>query len=338
NNQTTQTKLNLSAGTDIGDNAKMFKDTSISHSDQVFMKTAINVSFIEDPNSQKKVAVLTTDGSHIDSYGWNGGGSQRPFPVGNGYWRANMYWPSAYETSVKLLDTGDEDPKFSTVAPTNGVTDNTITNTVGYTAGGQISQGPNATAGTNWSTSVSYHQPDYKTEVVQNTDTTVAWRVPFVSMMNQGWGPYSRESNTEHTIAGYKGNELFIKSGTANVSAKDNFISADEMTPLVGHGFSPAMIATLAVDSTTQNKTTQIQVTNTRCVDDYEMHWADLRISYAPHWFGINYQDKYKQTYTTTYELDWENHTISQIDSNSDTKDLGYGKRNSVPDSYPQEH
>ncbi|HHT7228592.1 TPA: leukocidin family pore-forming toxin [Bacillus cereus] len=248
----------------IGDGAQVFTDVNVDESSEVYMKTTLNVSFIEDPNSQKKFAVLTTEGSNIDSYGWDGGGKQRPSPNGNGYWRANMYWPSAYETNIKVLDTGAKDPKFTNIAPKNGVTDTKITSTVGYTTGGTISAGPapaGGTGGVNWSKSVSYNQPDYKTEVTQNTSNYVTYRVPFFSMLNQGWGPYTRESNTNNSIGGYKGNELFIKSGDANVWAKDNFISADSMTPLVGYGFSLAMIGTLAVDTHDDVSTTTIQVT-----------------------------------------------------------------------------
>ncbi|MDA1775020.1 leukocidin family pore-forming toxin [Bacillus cereus] len=325
----------------IGDGAQVFTDVNVDESSEVYMKTTLNVSFIEDPNSQKKFAVLTTEGSNIDSYGWDGGGKQRPSPVGNGYWRANMYWPSAYETNIKVLDTGAKDPKFTNIAPKNGVTDTKITSTVGYTTGGTISAGPapaGGTGGVNWSKSVSYDQPDYKTEVTQNTSNSVTWRVPFVSMLNQGWGPYTRDSNTNNSIGGYKGNELFIKSGDANVSAKDNFISADQMTPLVGYGFSPAMIGTLAVDTHDDVPTTTIEVTHTRYVDDYEMHWADFLVFPHAHWFGINYQDKDTQTFTTKYQLDWKNHTITKLNSKANTQDNGYGEHTPFPDSYPHEH
>lgn len=49
-------------------------------------------------------------------------------------------------------------------------------------------------------------------------------------------------------------------------------------------------------------------------MDRYTNFWNQL------HWIGNNYKDENRATHTSIYEVDWENHTVKLIDTQSKEK------------------
>jgi hemolysin II len=276
------------------------------------MKTSLKVSFIEDPYADKKIAVITSEGSNI--------GADTEI-TGGGY-SATLKWPSAYGIGMKLGN--DDSAQLHTVSPVNVIDSKSVSSTVGYTVGGSINssmsatEGPGVEAGisgnVSWSTTVSYNQPDYKTILEKNTDKQAAWKVGFVSAMNQGWGPYDRSSH--NTLYG---NQLFMKSRSYNWG-RDNFISKDQMPALAGYGFSPSVVAVITADK--DETTSDLTVTSRRVSDNYNISWV------ASKWWGGNSNEAHNEQSITNYTLDWDNHklTYTGAQGNVKTIDKGYGK------------
>lgn len=292
---------------DIGENdkkAKVYNNFSTIFDEQSKMKTSLLVSMIEDPYSNKQIAVIKTDGSNINANKFVKGLSDNN---GNtaGYMSALLKWASSYNIEMELPN---KNSQFYKVSPINTVDKKTITSSVGYNIGGDIKVSEGSGSGSmNWSTSTSYDQPDYKTVLDTDTDNKVQWKVPFVSSMNNGYGPYTR--NSDDSI--YR-NQLFMKSRNASYWAKDNFISSDEMPALAAYGFSPGMIAVVVADKS--EKKSDLKVTYKRTSDDYRMDWTSalsgVHGSGPGWWVGGNIKDVNTDTSSHTYVLDWENHKI----------------------------
>ncbi|OUB07095.1 beta-channel forming cytolysin [Bacillus thuringiensis serovar yunnanensis] len=291
---------------DIGKNAKVYNSFSTIYNVSSQMKTSIQVSFIEDPNSNKKIAIISTAGSNIAA-------DKRivdvdtPFPSEPGENVAGLEWPSSYHIEMELKDNQSQ---FYKVAPANTVDTKSVTSSVGYTIGSGIKMGDKPDGGisgnVNWSTSVTYNQSDYKTFLAYDSDKKVNWTISFVSAMNQGYGPYDRDSYNPTY-----GNQLFMKSRNGSVWAKDNFISNEEMPGLASYGFSPAVIAVITTDKDTMTPS-KLQIRYGRIKDRYDLKWGGVA------WAGDlqkNFNNLWGGTY---YEIDWGNHRL--IDKSSVTK------------------
>ncbi|MCQ6547316.1 leukocidin family pore-forming toxin, partial [Bacillus wiedmannii] len=155
------------------------------------IKNSIKVSFIEDPYADKKIAIVTTDGSNIDA----------KYTINGGYYNGGLKWPSAYHTEAEI--TSDDSAQFHKAAPVNTMTSAKVSSEVGYTLGGSVKvgvndKGPNAEASITgsyaWKESVSYDQADYKTVLETQTDKKLNWKVGFQSFNFPEWGIYNRDS------------------------------------------------------------------------------------------------------------------------------------------------
>lgn len=296
---TTLAQTRMGSTEDIGKDAKVFNVFSTLDDSQNKMKKSLKVSFIDDPNANKKIALISTDGSNIDA--------DKQIPPGNGYMGSILQWSSEYHMGMELSGGSSS---FHKVSPINTIDTKTVSSTVGYTVGGTIKIGSSAdssiSSGANWSTTTSYNQPDYKTILTKDTSKQVQWEVPFVSAMNQGYGPYTRDSNDS-----IYGNQLFMKSRNANVWAKDNFLSSNEMPTLAAYNFSPGVLAVITADKS--EKTSNLTVTFKRVSDNYYMDWIAFLGGYhasgAGWWKGKNEKGKEK-TSSSKYVLDWENHNL----------------------------
>ncbi|MGH1287813.1 beta-channel forming cytolysin [Bacillus toyonensis] len=293
---------------DIGQGAKVHQNLSTKQDASNNMKTSLEVSIINDPNNNKQIAVIKTDGSFINADKEITG---QPYAGHeDGYMAADLKWASSYGIKMELPN---QTAKFHKALPINTVDKKTITSTVGYNIGGDIQMTDGkASGGTTWSTSASYEQPDYKTILENDTADTVQWKVPFVSAMNQGYGPYTRDSSDLTW-----GNQLFMKKRTGSWATKDNFISSDEMPTLASYGFSPGMIAVVVADKS--EKTSKLKVTYTKNSDDYKLGWINT-INTKPwplpsgiideHWIGSNTKDVSSSTSVNDYTIDWEHHRL----------------------------
>ncbi|PFN14778.1 beta-channel forming cytolysin [Bacillus cereus] len=300
---------NLESIVDIeqnGQNAKVYNNFSTLYDEPAKIKTSLLVSIIDDPYSNKQIAVIKTDGSNINA-NKSVEGLTDEYGHEAGYMSAVLKWASAYNIG---METG-ANSQFYKVSPINTIDTKTITSSIGYNIGGEIkvSDKPDGggSVGMNWSTSTSYTQTDYKTILETDTANKVQWRIPFISTMNQGYGPYDRDSDDSI----YR-NQLFMKSRNIATWAKDNFISSDEMPALASYGFSPGMIAVVIADKSEDRST--LKITYARNSDNYRMDWVSsingLHGSGAGWWVGGNIKDVIEMVSVHNYSLDWKNHRL----------------------------
>lgn len=282
---------------DIGQGAKVVQDFSTIYNEDAKIKTSIQASFINDPNSNKKIAIISTAGSNIaaDKKIIN-----TSFAGGEpGEYTANLEWPSSYQIKMEL---NDDHSKFFKAAPANTVDTKTVTSSVGYTIGGgiKVSDKPDGSISGSvaFSTSAQYSQADYKTFLTSDSDKKIDWKISFVSAMNQGYGPYDRDSNNPTY-----GNQLFMKTRNGSVWAKDNFISNEQMPGLSSYGFSPGVIAVVITDKN-ETRPSPIKITLGRIKDSYNLKWNGVS------WAG-NMVKNVNLTYgSVSYKIDWENNRL----------------------------
>ncbi|MDZ3952386.1 beta-channel forming cytolysin [Bacillus thuringiensis] len=274
----------------IGKDAYVYKNYDTYQDGDI--KSSLTVSFIDDPNSNKRFAIITNDGSNISA----------DYTQFNTYWYSgSLRWPSAYYAGMEITS---NNAQFHNMAPKNENQTHKVTSTVTYNIGGalKIAEKPDvsATAGTSWSTSVSYDQKDYSTVVERDNDTVLKWKIRFNSLDNSGWGHYNRDSwNPTY------GNQLLMKSRTKNW-AEHNFLSKDEVPSLTGYSFSPATIGVVMTDKNTSKST--IKVSFKRVSDHYyQKHDGIIQ------WRGENTKDAESREVEHTYQLDWGKHTISRL-------------------------
>lgn len=295
---------------DLKNGGKVYNSFSTTYNAKQNIKNSIKVSFIEDPYADKKIAIVTTDGSNIDA----------KYKINGGYYNAGLKWPSAYHTEVEI--TSDDSAQFHKAAPVNTMTSAKVTSEVGYTLGGTVKlgvndKGPNAdasiTGSAAWKESVSYDQADYKTVLETLTDKKLHWKVGFQSFNYPSWGIYNRDSyNTLY------GNQLFMKSRSYNEGIQ-NFVSKDTVPALTGYGFSPNVIAVITADE--PEVTSDLKITNRRVSDQYNIEWVSSK------WWGTNNKDVHNEFFTNYYKLDWKNHKVL-IDNQKASEEQIVGLKN----------
>ena len=277
----------IKAASETESKLKIHHNYVTKQNDRTGNKTSLQISFIDDPASNKKIAVISTEGSIIDSgYKLT---EKRILGEAPGYFRASLDWASGYTVGMKLE--GGE-AKFHKMAPINSIDTKTISSTIGYNIGGSLSVGSEVNGSFNWSMTASYDQEDYKTVLKSVTDKDLQWEVGFVSAMNQGWGPYNRDST------GFWGNELFMKTRNQHW-AINNFLSPTQMPSLSARNFSPAMVATVIADK--NEKLTKLKVYTGRWNDQYDLNWISSR------WVGTNTKNISYESSVVEYTLDWKN-------------------------------
>jgi len=283
---------------DLQNGGKVYNSFKTTYDTRQKIKNTIKVSFIEDPYADKKIAIVTTDGSNIDAkYKASSGG----------YFQAGLKWPSAYHTEAEI--TSSDSAQFYKAAPVNTMTSARVTSEVGYTLGGSVTvgasdKGPNAEGGITgsfaWKESVSYEQVDYKTVLQTYTNKKLNWKVGFQSFNFPEWGIYTRDSSDI-----LFGNQLFMKSRSSN-EGTNNFVSKDTVPTLTGYGFSPNVVAVITANK--KATTSDLKITNRRVSDQYDITWQTLN------WWGINNKDIYNEFFTNHYILDWKNHQVTLDD------------------------
>lgn len=280
-------KLLSSSSTDI----ETFYDSSIKDA-YLGIKAAIDVSFIENPNDAKLTALISTKNANFDSY----------LDKSGGYDWATMYWPSAYRVRAELQDSEASGTAIAEVSPKNEIRNWHVSETIGYTVGGSITVEGSAEGGggsiggsAEYSSSrtVDYTQNEYLTKVNQNTANTVEWEVVY----DQNKDGYTRTSF--HSIYG---NQLFMKSRLYNTGDKN---IVDDLPSLITNGFSPSFA--FAIRAPKGISKSIVKFIFTRKQDVYQLKWDGIE------WQGQNTLDWINQETVVNFELDWINHTITQI-------------------------
>ncbi|OUB34706.1 hypothetical protein BK708_05395 [Bacillus thuringiensis serovar yunnanensis] len=88
---------------DIGQNAKVYMSFSNIYNEDASVKTSIRASLIDDAKSNKQIAIIDTDGSHINAdkkiINTDFTGAQP------GEMTPNLEWASSYQIGMELQDT-----------------------------------------------------------------------------------------------------------------------------------------------------------------------------------------------------------------------------------------
>lgn len=264
------------------------KYTSSDTSSNRGLKATLSGTFIEDPYSDKKTALLDLEG-FIPS-GKKVSGSK---------YHGTMKWPEAYRVNIRSADASNK-VKIAKSIPKNTIETKEVSSSIGYSIGGNMSvEGKNVGAGINASYSVqntiSYQQPDFRTIQRKDDENLASWDVQFVETKDG----YNMDSS--HA---FYGNQMFMKSRLYN-NGYQNFTDDRYLSSLISGGFSPNMSVALTTPKDT--KESMITVKYYRFDNDYNLVWKSTQ------WYGSN--KCYTSTEYTEYlfKINWENHTIKSI-------------------------
>ncbi|AEB74742.1 leukocidin family pore-forming toxin [Clostridium botulinum] len=275
------------------DHVKTYTSTDVTDNNYNHFKTTLSVTFIEDDFDNQLTALVSTEGSFIPS------GLTRL----TGSYYADMYWPSTYRTIIKSQDKNNS-IKIAKSIPSNQIKTSRVSETMGYSIGGNISvegnkDGGKASGGVsgsyNASRSVSYDQPEYNTLLKKDSKTAAEWQVSY----NENKDGYNR--NSSH---GIYGNQLFMKSRLGNWGTT-NLTDLNDLSSLITGGFSPKVVVALKAPKGT--KTSGITVDYTRFNDKYSLKWDGAE------WVGQNNDSVSLANTESTFLLDWENHTVKSL-------------------------
>lgn len=136
-------------------------------------------------------------------------------------------------------------------APKNQDESREVKYTYGYKTGGDfsINRGGltgNITKESNYSESISYQQPSYRTLLDQSTSNKgVGWKVEAHSINNMGHDHTRQLTNDSDDRVK---SEIFSLTRNGNLWAKDNFTPKDKMPVTVSEGFNPEFLAVMSHD------------------------------------------------------------------------------------------
>ncbi|UHA74982.1 leukocidin family pore-forming toxin [Paenibacillus sp. 481] len=280
---------------DIGKNAKTFTSYDVTDNrnpdNSVTLSTKVTV--IDDPNADKKIAIINTSGSYMKAN-----------PIVNHEYigpmnlRSTMKYPSEYHVGLKI-----EDPhaKFYSVTPTNENEVSRVTKTVSYGIGGSINVSEQPSFGiearADWSDSISYDQPSYKTDLIKQDTKEVRWNVNYT-----GYQGYDR--NSYH---GLYGNQMFMWGRAYFGFANQNLIGIDSLSQLTKNGFSPSTISVVIVDKDYKG-VTPVYLETEKKYDLYTLYqgtFGDIQ------WVGQNDKNVSSTSYGRYIEIDWNKNTAS---------------------------
>ena len=270
---------------------KTYSSNSLVYDGDNHMKVVANAKFIDDPNNNNKILFLSTDGSFIKSNLHNVAG----------YDFARMFWSSKYGCSIEVEDNDNlyRRAKIISNLPTNTVKTSNVSNTIGYSVGGNVrcegkTPSGSVNAGYSYTQSINYQQPNFITINTDSSDNKVKWDVDFSATDDC----YDKDS---YNIS--YGNQMFMKSRLYNEGSK-NLTSIDKLPTLVSGGFSPDFL--VALDAPKDKKQSIVKINFTRYMDQYCLDWSGFN------WYGSNFSVGECST-SSRFLIDWQNHTISAL-------------------------
>ena len=169
----------------------------------------------------------------------------------NGYWNSTLRWPGSYSVSIQNVDDNNNSTYVTDFAPKNQDESREVKYTYGYKTGGDfsINRGGltgNITKEKNYSETISYQQPSYRTLIDQpTTNKGVAWKVEAHSINNMGHDHTRQLTNDSDDRVK---SEIFSLTRNGNLWAKDNFTPKNKMPVTVSEGFNPEFLAVMSHD------------------------------------------------------------------------------------------
>lgn len=161
---------------------KMYTRTATTSDSQKNITQSLQFNFLTEPNYDKETVFIKAKGTI-------GSGLRILDP--NGYWNSTLRWPGSYSVSIQNVD-DNNNTNVTDFAPKNQDESREVKYTYGYKTGGDfsINRGGltgNITKESNYSETISYQQPSYRTLLDQSTSHKgVGWKVEAHLINNMG--------------------------------------------------------------------------------------------------------------------------------------------------------
>lgn len=226
---------------------KMYTRTATTSDSQKNITQSLQFNFLTEPNYDKETVFIKAKGTI-------GSGLRILDP--NGYWNSTLRWPGSYSVSIQNVD-DNNNTNVTDFAPKNQDESREVKYTYGYKTGGDfsINRGGltgNITKESNYSETISYQQPSYRTLLDQSTSHKgVGWKVEAHLINNMGHDHTRQLTNDSDNRTK---SEIFSLTRNGNLWAKDNFTPKDKMPVTVSEGFNPEFLAVMSHDKKDKGK------------------------------------------------------------------------------------
>lgn len=220
---------------------KMYTRTATTSDSQKNITQSLQFNFLTEPNYDKETVFIKAKGTI-------GSGLRILDP--NGYWNSTLRWPGSYSVSIQNVD-DNNNTNVTDFAPKNQDESREVKYTYGYKTGGDfsINRGGltgNITKESNYSETISYQQPSYRTLLDQSTSHKgVGWKVEAHLINNMGHDHTRQLTNDSDNRTK---SEIFSLTRNGNLWAKDNFTPKNKMPVTVSEGFNPEFLAVMSHD------------------------------------------------------------------------------------------
>lgn len=244
---------------------KMYTRTATTSDSQKNITQSLQFNFLTEPNYDKETVFIKAKGTI-------GSGLRILDP--NGYWNSTLRWPGSYSVSIQNVD-DNNNTNVTDFAPKNQDESREVKYTYGYKTGGDfsINRGGltgNITKESNYSETISYQQPSYRTLLDQSTSHKgVGWKVEAHLINNMGHDHTRQLTNDSDNRTK---SEIFSLTRNGNLWAKDNFTPKDKMPVTVSEGFNPEFLAVMSHDKKDKGKS-QFVVHYKRSMDEFKIDW-----------------------------------------------------------------
>ncbi|HHA2991733.1 TPA: bi-component leukocidin LukGH subunit G [Staphylococcus aureus] len=282
---------------------KMYTRTATTSDSQKNITQSLQFNFLTEPNYDKETVFIKAKGTI-------GSGLRILDP--NGYWNSTLRWPGSYSVSIQNVD-DNNNTNVTDFAPKNQDESREVKYTYGYKTGGDfsINRGGltgNITKESNYSETISYQQPSYRTLLDQSTSHKgVGWKVEAHLINNMGHDHTRQLTNDSDNRTK---SEIFSLTRNGNLWAKDNFTPKNKMPVTVSEGFNPEFLAVMSHDKKDEGKS-KFVVHYKRSMDEFKIDWN--RHGFWGYWFGENHVDKKEEKLSALYEVDWKTHNVKFV-------------------------
>ncbi|CXJ68490.1 gamma-hemolysin component B [Staphylococcus aureus] len=242
---------------------KMYTRTATTSDSQKNITQSLQFNFLTEPNYDKETVFIKAKGTI-------GSGLRILDP--NGYWNSTLRWPGSYSVSIQNVD-DNNNTNVTDFAPKNQDESREVKYTYGYKTGGDfsINRGGltgNITKESNYSETISYQQPSYRTLLDQSTSHKgVGWKVEAHLINNMGHDHTRQLTNDSDNRTK---SEIFSLTRNGNLWAKDNFTPKNKMPVTVSEGFNPEFLAVMSHDKKDEGKS-KFVVHYKRSMDEFKI-------------------------------------------------------------------
>ncbi|HFV7357560.1 TPA: leukocidin/hemolysin toxin family protein [Staphylococcus aureus] len=304
-----KSKITTVSEKNLDGDTKMYTRTATTSDTEKKISQSLQFNFLTEPNYDKETVFIKAKGTI---------GSGLKILNPNGYWNSTLRWPGSYSVSIQNVDDNNNSTNVTDFAPKNQDESREVKYTYGYKTGGDfsINRGGltgNITKEKNYSETISYQQPSYRTLIDQpTTNKGVAWKVEAHSINNMGHDHTRQLTNDSDDRVK---SEIFSLTRNGNLWAKDNFTPKNKMPVTVSEGFNPEFLAVMSHDKNDKGKSRFI-VHYKRSMDDFKLDWN--KHGFWGYWSGENHVDQKEEKLSALYEVDWKTRDVKLIKTIND--------------------